>query len=41
LPGYEPRNARRAERYLEDFFEDAADEERLLRSFERRCLERY
>jgi hypothetical protein len=41
LPGYEPRNAERAERYIEDFFEDAEDAERLLRSFERRCLERY
>ncbi|NNJ65852.1 MAG: hypothetical protein HKP16_09805 [Xanthomonadales bacterium] len=41
LPDHEPRNARRAERFLGDFFEDAADAERLLRSFERRCLERY
>ena len=41
LPGLEPRNAERAERYLDDFFEAAGDPERLLRSFERRCLERY
>ena len=41
LPGLEPGNAERAARYLEDFFEAAADEERLLTSFENRCLERY
>jgi hypothetical protein len=41
LPGYQARNVKPSERYLENFFEDAADAERLLRSFERRCLERY
>lgn len=41
LPGLERRNAERAERYLEDFFEAADNPERLLRSFERHCLERY
>ena len=41
LPGYGLRNVKRTRRYLEDFFEDAADADRLLRSFERRCLERY
>lgn len=38
LPGLEPRNAERAARFLDGFFEAAADEERLLQSFERRCL---
>lgn len=38
LPGLEPGNAERAARFLDGFFEAAADEERLLQSFERRCL---
>lgn len=41
LPGFEVRNAKRAVRYLEGFFEDAAEPDRLLRSFERRCLDGY
>jgi hypothetical protein len=38
LPGLEPRNAERAARYLDDFFAAAAEEEGLLKSFERHCL---
>jgi len=41
LPGLEPRNAERALRYLADFFDDARDQDRLLDSFERRCVQSY
>jgi hypothetical protein len=41
LPGLDPRNKDRASRYLEDFFEDTEDEERLLKLFEKRCLTGY
>jgi hypothetical protein len=41
LPGLEPGNAERAARYIDDFFEQAEDEERLLQSFENRCVMRY
>jgi hypothetical protein len=41
LPGLEPGNVERATRYVDGFFEQAGDEERLLQSFEEHCLERY
>jgi hypothetical protein len=41
LPGLEPGNAERAAGYIDDFFEQAEDEERLLKSFEERCVRSY
>jgi hypothetical protein len=41
VPGLEPRNVERAVDFLGDFFEDAEDGDRLLRSFEKRCLDGY
>ena len=41
VPGLEPRNVERAVDFLGDFFDDAEDGDRLLRSFERRCLDGY
>jgi hypothetical protein len=41
IPGLEPDNARRARSYLDEFFEEAADEEDLLDRFEKHCLEGY
>jgi hypothetical protein len=38
VPGLGPRNVERDARYLDDFFAAAADEEGLLKSFERGCL---
>lgn len=39
LPDPGERVIRPARRYLDEFFEEATDRERLLRNFERRCLE--
>jgi len=41
VPGLEPRNRDRAIDYLDGFFDDAADGGRLLKTFERGCLEKY
>jgi hypothetical protein len=41
LPGLEPGNAERAADYIDDFFEQAEDEERLLKSFEEHCVRSY
>jgi len=41
VPGLEPRNRDRAIDYLDSFFDDAANQGRLLKSFEKGCLEGY
>jgi hypothetical protein len=39
LPGLEPKNAAQARKFLDRFFEQAENEDKLLRSFERRCVD--
>lgn len=41
VPGLEPGNAERAIDYLEGFFDEAADRERLLDTFEKHCVDGY
>ena len=41
VPGLAPDNAERARDYLAEFFEEAEDEEDLLDSFEKHCVESY
>lgn len=41
IPGLETKNRERAAEFLEGFFEKAENEDRLLASFERRCIEGY
>lgn len=41
VPGLEPRNRERAVAYLEKFFDQARDSQKVLDSFERACLEGY
>lgn len=41
VPGLRPGNAERAGRYLQAFFDDAEDTDRMLGRFERQCIQRY
>ncbi len=41
IPGLQPDNAEQARDYLDEFFLEAADEEDLLDTFEKQCIERY
>lgn len=41
VPGLETRNRERAARYVNKFFDQAADKQKLLDSFERACLDGY
>lgn len=38
VPGLQPENVQRAEKYLDQFFDDVEDETRTVRKFERACL---
>jgi hypothetical protein len=41
VPGLEARNRERAARYVDKFFDQAADKKKMLDSFERACLDGY